>query len=563
MSHFHGSAFDVRRSVFRRVAVLLVVGAVLVAGEARGTVVVTLTGGLELRPAEGLFGGGEPSLHQSTQQLREALGGPEPRLVLDLSRGFSPGLAAAEELAAVLRERAPGRRVACLIDRCEDSVLVVAAACDEVVIPIGGMTAVHGLAAETWYLAGALARLGVRFHAVASGPFKTAPEMFTSDGPSDQARAETRHLLAALDRTLVALSLRPGFDAAALAKARESGLQTAAAARTLGLATAAAEPGAWFAAQPQPLRRLRSGPEAPDLGSLAGMMRFWGQLLGGDTGTRPARSVAVVELAGMIVPGEHSMPGETVADGDTVAMLDRLRDDRRVAAVVLRIDSGGGDAGASDRIHHAVRRLDAAKPVVCLMDGVAASGGYWIACAAREIRVHRATITGSIGAFALVPDLDGAIGLLGVKRHVELGAPQADLFHPGGWDEGKAAAYRALIADVDNRFRNLVAERRKLPRERVDRLAEGRVFTGEQAVAEGLADGLGTLGAAVARARELAREPAPLPLERFPRGSGLAARLGLVDATSFVPGARRLALLAELARRGPLILALQPVPSVR
>ena len=563
MRHGPGSRFAVRGSRLLAISVLLLLGVMLAAGEARGTVVVTLTGGLELRPSEGLFGGGEPSLHEATQQLREALGGPEPRLVLDLSRGFRPGLAAAEELAAVLRERAPGRKVACLVDQAEDAVLVVAAACDEVVIPIAGMTAVHGLAAESWYLSSALARLGVRFHAVASGPFKTAPEMFTRDGPSDQARAEQRQLLEALDRTLVALSLRPGFDAAALAKARAAGLQTAAVARALGLASAAAEPGAWFAAQPQPLRRLRFGAEVPDLSSLAGMMRFWGQLMGGDAGARPARSVAVVELAGMIVPGERSMPGETIADGDTVAMFDRLRDDHKVAAVVLRIDTGGGDAGASDRIHHAVRRLDGVKPVVCLMDGVAASGGYWIACAAREIRVHRATITGSIGAFALVPDLDGAVGLLGVKRHVELGAPQADLFHPGDWNEGKAAIYRALIADVDERFRTLVAERRKLPRARVDQLADGRVFTGEQAVADGLADGLGTLGSAVARARELAREPAPLPLERFPKGSGLAARLGLVDATTFIPGARSLAVWAELSRRGPLVLALQPVPVVR
>lgn len=533
------------------------------AGEARGTVVVTLMGGLELRPSQGLFGGGEPSLHEATQQLREALAGPEPRLVLDLSRGFRPGLAAAEELAAVLRERSAGKTVACLIDQAEDVILVVAAACDEVAMPSSGLTAIHGLAAEHWYLAPALARLGVSFHAVASGPFKTAPEMFTRDGPSDEARAESRQLLAALDHTLVTLCVRPGFDAAALVKARESGLQTAASARALGVVGATVEPGAWFAAQPPPLRRLRFGGERPDLSSFAGMMRFWSQLLGGEGGARPARSIAVVELAGMIVPGEHSMPGETVCDGDTAALLDRLRDDRRVAAVVLRIDSPGGDAGASARIHHAVRRLDAAKPVICLMDGVAASGGYWIACAAREIRVHRTTITGSIGAFALVPDLDGTVGLLGLKRHVELGAPLADIFHPGGWDEAKAAVYRAVIADVDGRFRALVAERRKLPRQRVDQLAQGRVFTGEQAVADGLADGLGSLGSTVARARELAGEPAPLPLERFPKGSGLAARLGLVDATVLVPGASRLAVWAGLAQRGPLVLAFAPVPKLR
>ncbi len=544
--------------------------AVLVhAGEAKGSVHLVLSGTFSLRPSEGFLGGGEPSLHEATQKLRDALAAPEPRLILDLSRGFRPGLAVAEELAAVLRERAPGKTIACLIDQVEDAALVVVAACDEVAMPIAGLQAVRGLAAENWYMAGALGRIGVRFHAVASGPYKTAPEAFTREAPTDAARAEMRELMGGLDQVVVALSLRPGFDAAALTKVRAAGLQTAPIARDLGLVGALVEPGAWLMAQPQPIRKVRFGLEAPDLSSFAGMMRFWGQLMGGEAEVRAKRSIAVVELTGMIIPGEHSMPGDTVADGDTVALIDRLRDDRRVAAVVLRIDSSGGDAGASDRIHQAVRRLDAMKPVVCLMDGVAASGGYWIACAAREIRVHRGTITGSIGAFALVPDLDGAAGLVGLHRHVELGSPRADILHAGGWNEAKEAVYRTVIADVDNRFRNLVAERRKLPRARVDQLAQGRVFTGGQAVADGLADGLGTLSSAAARARELAGEPAPLPLERFPKGSGLAARLGLVDASAnqsvlaLVPGAARVAVWADLARRGPLVLAYDGIPSIR
>lgn len=541
---------------------LLLLAAALRSGEA-GTAVLTLTGGLALRPSTGLLGGGDPSLHDATLRLREALAGAQRRVVLDLSRGFAPGLAAAEELAAVLRERAAGTTVACILDRAADPALIVAAACDEVVMPPWGVLMVRGLAAESWYLAPALARIGVRFHAVASGPFKTAPEAFTRDGPSDEARAETRQLLAALDRSAGALALRAGLDAEALSRTRAQGLQTAAMARDAGLVVRIADPDAWLALQPQPLRRVRFGPAAPDLTTLPGMMRFWGQLLGGGDGPRPPRSVAVVELAGMILPGEGSLPGETVADGDTVALLDRLRADARVAAVVLRLDSPGGDAGASDRIHQALRRLDAAKPVVALVDGVAASGGYWLACAAREIRVHRTSIAGSIGAFALVPDLDGAAALLGLRRHVELASPQADLLHPGGWDEAKAGAYRALIADVDARFRALVAERRRLPRERVDQLADGRIFTGEQAVADGLADGLGTLASAVARARDLAGEPAPLPLERFPASSGLAARLGLADAAAVLPGAAGALRLAELARQGPLILAWAGAPAVR
>lgn len=547
-----------------RLLLALIACAALSAGEAaRGTIIITLTGPLSLRPSEPLFGEGDLSLHEATRKLREALAAPEPRLVLDLSRGFTPGLAAAEELAAVLRERAPEKRVACLVDRVEDAAMVVAAACDEVAVPASGMLMIHGIAMEHWYMAGALAKVGVRFRAVASGPFKTAPESFTREGPTDEARAEMRQLLNGLDKTLVALSTRPGFDAAALATVRATALQTATTARAAGMTNAVVEPVTWLAAQPGPVRRVRTGREPPDLSSLAGMMRFWGELLGGNASARPERSVAVVELAGMILPGENSMPGDSICDGDTVAMLERLRDDRRVVAVVLRIDSPGGDATASDRIHHAVRRLDAAKPVVCLMDGVAASGGYWIACAAREIRVHRATITGSIGAFALVPDLDGTADLLGLKRHVERSAPLADIFHLGGWGPEKEAAFRGVIADVDRRFRTLVAERRRLPRAKVDELADGRVFTGEEAVGNGLADGLGTLAATAARARALANEPAPLPLERFPRGGGLAARLGLVGTVALVPGAGRIAVLAELARQGGCILAYDQVGEVR
>lgn len=546
-----------------RLLIALLAAVLAYAGEARGSVHLTLAGSCGLRPSEGLLGGGEPSLHEVTQKLREALLAPEPRLVLDLSRGFRPGLAAAEEIAAVLRERAPGKTVSCLIDQIEDPALLVLAACDDIAMPIAGMQAVRGLAAEHWYMAGALGRIGVRFHAVASGPYKTAPESFTREGPTDESRVEMRQLLDGLDKIVISLSQRPDFNAAALAKVRAFGLQTAPIARDLGLVKSLVEPGAWLAAQPQPMRMVRFGPDVPDLSSFAGIMRFWGQIIGGDAAVRPVRAIAVVELAGMIIPGERSMPGDTVADGDTVAMLDRLRDDRRIAGVVLRIDSGGGDAGASDRIHQAVRRLDAVKPVVCLMDAVAASGGYWIACAAREIRVHRATITGSIGAFALVPDVDGAAGLLGLKRHVELGSPHADILRMGGWNDAKEAVYRTVIADVDDRFRNLVASRRKLLRARVDQLAQGRVFTGEQAVADGLADGLGTLSSVAARVRELAVEPAPLPLERFPKGSGLAARLGLVNASTFVPGAACIAVWANLAGRGPLILAYEGVPLVR
>lgn len=548
-----------------RILQLLLLALSILAGEApQGTVVVTLTGSVQLRPSESLFGEAETSLHDAALRLREAIAASEPLIVLDLSGGFAPGLAAAEELAAVLRERPAGKRVACVVDGLSDAALVVASACNEVVMPKSGLLMIKGLTLESYYLAPALAKMGVQFHAVASGPYKSAPEMFTRSGPSDEARADHRQLLGSLDRVAIALSQRNGFDAAALTRARASGIQTAIMAKQQGIVTAVVEIGEWLAQQPAPIRRSPSGRDAPDLSSMAGTMRFWAQLMTGDNGSaRAARAVAVVELAGMILPGKHSNPGETICDADTVEMLDRLADDKRIVAVVLRIDSGGGDAGASDLIHHAVRRLDAVKPVVCLLDGVAASGGYWIACAAREIRCHRSTITGSIGAFALVPDLDNTLGLIGIHRHVEMTSPRGDLLHPGSWGPDKEAALRDIIVDVDGRFRALVGERRRLSVERVDKIAAGRVFTGDQAVAEGLVDGIGTLTSTVARARQMASEPAPLPLERYPKNSGLAARLGLSNSLACITLGVPVQEIIRLSRRGVRVMAWGSVGEVR
>jgi protease-4 len=547
-------------------SVLLVLLSVcLCAGEAKGTVVMDLTGSLDLRPAESWLGEGDPALHVVTQRLRDALAAPEPRLVLDLTKGFAPGPAAAEELAAVLRERPAGKRVACLVDGVEDAAMIVAAACDEVLMADAGILAVDGSALSNYYLAPALAKLGVRFHAVASGPWKTAHEPLTAAGPSEAAQAEMRELVQAIDGAVAALSLRPGLDAEALAKARALSPQPPALARSSGLVQSVVEHGQWLRAQPRPIRQIDGRPEVPDLSSLAGMMRFWKTILGGDDGPHAAKAVAVVELAGSIQQGAHSMPGESICPDDTVAMLARLADDRRVVAVVLRIDSPGGDAGASDRIHHAVRRLDQAKPVIALFDGVAASGGYYIGCAAREVFTHRTTITGSIGVFAVVPDLGGTLDLLGVHRHTVTVGERADALSPFGWNDAKAAAFLPIIQDVDRRFQGLVAARRRLAPERVAELAGGKVYTGEQAVRNGLCDGFGTLATAVARARELAKEGAPLPLERYPRGSGLAARLGLAStlttavAQSLVP--RELAIWLTLRR--PAVLAWRGAFSVR
>jgi protease-4 len=498
------------------------------AGQADGTLILALSGSLPLRPGGGfLLGDSGMSLFDATAHLKRALQEPEKRLVLDCSLEFHPGLTAAEELAALLRTRPAGKTVVCLIDNASDAVMAMAAACDEVVMVEAGMLNLDGMALSSDYYGDALNRFGIKFHAITSGPAKTAPEPFTSGRPSATAIAENQRLVDALDRATRELTTRPGVDAAVIASARAQAPQTSAIAKQLGLVTAVAEPGTWLKSQPGAVRRLRTTPALPQLKSIFELPAFLNQLFQGDEGTSHPRAVAVVELEGTIIDGDVSLPGYSIAGNDTAALFDRLAGDRSIVAVVVRINSGGGSAGASDRAYHALRRLEQVKPVVALFDAVCASGGYYIGCAAREVLVHRGTITGSIGVFAMVPDLEGARALFGIHRHTIATGPRANLFSTDAFTPEREAGIRQVVADVDRRFQGIVAERRKLDPAKVHDLAGGRVFSGDEAVANGLADRIGDLSAAVARARELAGITEPLPLQRLPRSSGLAARLGL------------------------------------
>jgi protease IV len=514
-------------------------------GSPDGTVVVTLAGGLPLRPAPDLFDHHELSLHEATVNLRKALRSSEKRVVIDLAEGWSGSLATAEELAAVLRSEkgtVAGRTVTCLLDGVNDDALVIASACDEVVMANAGLLDVHGIALESYYLADALAKVGIHFHAVASGEHKTAHEMFTRNSPSPAGVAEFEELAHNLDRVLLDLSQRQASgQRAALTReeiqaARAESPQTPAIASRLRLVDALAEPGAWLAKLPAPVRWQGEEAKSTPPSGMAGMMQLMTRLMQGDQGPKYAKAVAVIELAGEIVGGGDSSPGQTIAPDDTITMLEDIADDDRLQTVVLRIDSPGGDAGASDRIHHAVRRLAEKKPVVALFDSVAASGGYYIGCAADEIQVHRATITGSIGVFALVPDVSGALELLGIHRHGVTTGPRADLMSlTAPFSPEREAGLRQVIADVDDRFQALVAERRKIDRSKMPGLAGGRVYTGEQAVGNGLADSFGTLATAVAAARKRAKIDETLPLERYPKDKGLFGRLGFGGVQALLP----------------------------
>ncbi|MDA1260666.1 MAG: signal peptide peptidase SppA, partial [Planctomycetota bacterium] len=215
-----------------------------------------------------------------------------------------------------------------------------------------------------------------------------------------------------------------------------------------------------------------------------------------------SRTIAVLYAEGEILDGE----GAGAIGGNSFSRkLRALRDDDEVDAVVLRVDSPGGSAAASELILQEVQRLKQRKPVVISMGGVAASGGYWISCQASRIVADPATVTGSIGVLGLMPNAAPALARLGIHVSTVRTSPYADalsLFRAR--DEAEMGRVQEFVDAIYETFLDRVAEGRGLPRERVHELAQGRVWSGTDAAEFGLVDALGGLGDAVRIAAQLA-----------------------------------------------------------
>jgi protease IV len=280
-----------------------------------------------------------------------------------------------------------------------------------------------------------------------------------------------------------------------------------------------------------------------------------------------------VRLTGTIVAGQSRR--EPLGDGglagaQTVsAALAEAASDARVKAIVLRIESPGGDAQASDFIWRAVVQARRRKPVVVSMGDLAASGGYLVAMGGEVLFAEPTTLTASIGAFALKPDLSGLLEKLSVNRDtVERGAVAdvASVLKP--WTAAERAQVEHAIDGIYSNFIDRVAEGRRLSRAEVEAVAGGRVFTGAQALERKLVDRLGGLAEAVAEARARAGLSDEGEVELVEEGAGLldlpwplslaAERLAepavadpITRAAALVPEVRTAALLEEL---GPVLM---------
>ncbi|MFP5304724.1 MAG: signal peptide peptidase SppA [Gammaproteobacteria bacterium] len=481
---------------------------------------------------------GEMPTQSSLRDLVRALeaGRDDERIafaVLKLDALWDAGLAQLDELRTAMAEfQASGKRIVAWGPWYDQIHYYAAASADEVVLDPYGMVYVEGFSLYNNYFQEALQKIGVDVHVFRVGEYKSAVEPFTRNDMSPEAREQNLDWLGDLWASYgEAVAGGRGLPAKAAAD-YVAGLREGMVAR--GGDAAAYARDLDFVTHLETLSEFRARMAEtvgfdPDHGSFRQIHYL--DYLSAVNYARPepkagGGNVALVVVQGEIVDGP-GQPGQ--AGGDTIyELLDEVRRDPDVAAVVLRIDSPGGSVWAAEQIRRGVQNLRAeGKPVVASLSSVAASGGYWVAMDADQIWAHETTITGSIGVFGLLPTLDRTLDKLGIHTDGVGTTQLAGAFRLDRplTPEAKAII-QASIEKVYHDFVNGVAGARSLPVEEVGRIARGRVWSGSDARELGLVDALGSLDeAADAAARLAGLDPERYRLDEREPQRGFAARL--------------------------------------
>lgn len=447
--------------------------------------------------------------------------------------GMSPGQA--EEIrAALARFSESGRFVIAHAQGFEGTGITnyfAVSGADEIWMQDTSSFSAVGLAGESLFLGGLFEQFGVEAEFFQYHEYKNAANLFTEEGFTEaHLEATTSYLNAIFDTALSASAADRGIEPDSFRNRIVSGPHTAEAAREAGLVDRLGHPAA---ARQAALERAGENSRIQDIETYAR----------NQAPAAPSRGpvIALISGQGSIVTGsgEAGFGGSDSIGGDAMAdAIDAAAEASDVRAIIVRVDSGGGSAIASDQIWNAVvRAREAGKPVIVSMASVAASGGYYLAAPADMIIANATTLTGSIGVITGKLVIDEALGRVGVNiEPVSVGGEFATAYSAQTrFSDSQRAAIERMASGIYDDFTGRVAEGRDLPIARVREIARGRVWTGAQALELGLVDRIGGLHEALSAARELAgigpdetirlrRYPRqPTPLEAFQQLFGLTA----------------------------------------
>ncbi|EGR0932400.1 signal peptide peptidase SppA [Vibrio parahaemolyticus] len=450
-------------------------------------------------------------------------------------------------IAKALNEfKASGKPVYAVGDFYNQSQYYLASYADKVYMAPDGGVLIKGYSAYSMYYKTLLEKLDVSTHVFRVGTYKSAIEPFIRDNMSDAAKESATRWVTQLwsafvddvttNRNINAKVLNPTMEEL-LAEMKSVDGDLAQLAVKMGLVDELATR--------QDIRTLFAKEFGSDGKDSYNAISYYDYL----ATIRPDytlanHDIAVVVASGAIMDGQQ--PRGTVG-GDTVAsLLRQARNDEKVKAVVLRVDSPGGSAFASEVIRNEVEALKkAGKPVVVSMSSLAASGGYWISMSADKIVAQPTTLTGSIGIFSVITTFEKGFSKLGINTDGVGTSPFSGDGITTGLSEGASQAFQLGIEHGYKRFISLVGSNRDMTVEEVDKVAQGRVWTGQDALSFGLVDQMGDFDDAVELAAKLANvtdygiywveeplSPTELFLQEFM--NQVKVSLG-VDATSLLP----------------------------
>lgn len=412
---------------------------------------------------------------------------------------LSASPASLQELRGALADfRKTGKWVVSYGGTYTQGAYYVCSAASKVMLNPIGEVEWRGLGGEMMFYKDLLRKIGVEMQVVKVGTYKSAIEPFTSTEMSPANREQVQRYIGGIWETMksgVAKSRK--IPAATLDTLANRYMALRDAKETL--ASKLVDKLAYEDDALEYVAKLAGEDEAGDINFVEPSQLA---AIHADKDSGGDGEVAVYYASGDIVSGseEGSLFDEAIVADDIIPDLDDLADDDDVKAVVLRVNSGGGSAYASEQIWNAVRKLSKKKPVVVSMGDMAASGAYYMSCAARYIVAQPTTLTGSIGIFGMIPDVSGLMkDKLGIKFDGVKTNAHSDFFSASRpMNAGELAMLQGYVDRGYALFTSRVAEGRKMTRQQVDKIAQGRVWTGRDALAIRLVDRLGGLDDAVA-----------------------------------------------------------------
>lgn len=473
--------------------------------------VLRLTGSLSERANDdvlaSLFGDRIPKLGLATmtEAIRQAKESDKVKGIYIEAGAFAPDSYAS--LAAIRREleefRKAGKWIVAYGDSYTQGAYYLASVADKIYLNPQGQVDWHGLGSEPVFVKDLLAKLNVRMQVAKVGTYKSATEMFTGEKMSDADRQQTTAYLTGIWQNVVsAVGKSRSLTAQQLNAYADSLVSLAAPQDYVRMRMV---DGLLYTDQVRQAVKKKLGLSPDDEIPQVSMS----DLLAAGPEDKKGDEIAIYYAVGDIVDGVVAMPSrESVIDAQKVcADLQDLAKDKDVKAVVLRVNSPGGSAYASEQIWHQVMELKKVKPVVVSMGSYAASGGYYISCPANWIVAEPNTLTGSIGIFGMFPDVSGLLReKLGLKFD-EVKTNKYALFgtrsRPFTADE--LSHLESYIDRGYKLFRQRVADGRRLKVDQVEQVAQGHVWLGQDALKIGLVDQLGGVEVALRKAAQLAK----------------------------------------------------------